>query len=438
MNSRVLLSHRARRIFIWLHLWLGLILGLWFSLIGISGSVLAWRTELGAWELARRFPIATPAPNAKMLGLDAATAKLQTAMPRLDMAQISAISPPKDAMDSYKFTVGRSRRDAKTVVIDSYSGSMLGVAAPRSGNVFVIQNFHQRLIAGVRGYFFNGFLTVMGIPLLLSGLWLWWPKNGKQLRARLTVKRGTPIHRRLYDLHNVMGIYLYSVLLVTTVTGALLVKNHLQRDGLAQVMQELREGETPQAPAGRGAGGRGESARSGGEANANRGGERGENARSGAANVTTNRGTEQARGGEGAPKVVPNGPRLSNDELLDRARVAAAGIAISRVSLPQTPDAPFAANYAVGTGFATGRTLYLNPYNGEVLPSKMPVVEANNVIRGLHLGDFGGVFVKIIYTLTGLMPLGLFVTGFWLWARKKFKKRARLATAANVRETVEV
>ena len=399
MNSRVLLSHRARRIFIWLHLWLGLILGLWFSLIGISGSVLTWRTEIGAWELNRRFPIAAPVLGAKMLGLDAATAALRNAKPDLDSREISAISPPQSARDSYKFTIGRDRKKADTLFLDSYSGAVLGVAPPRSTRVYAIQNFHQRLIAGMRGYVFNGFLTVLGIPLLLSGLWLWWPRNFKQLRARLTLKSGAPIHRRLYDLHNVLGIYLYGVLLVTTVTGALLVKNHLQRDGLPKVMAELRGVE--EAPMGK---------------------------------------VEKPKNADKTPKVTPSGERLSNDELLARARVAAVGHSITRVSLPRKSDEPFVANYAVGAGFNTGRTLTLNPYNGEVLPSKTPEVEANNVIRGLHLGDFGGVLVKIIYTLTGLMPLGLFVTGFWLWARKKFatKTRARIAPKASVRETVEV
>ena len=406
MNSRVLPLQRARRVFVWLHLWLGLILGLWFSLIGISGSVLAWRGELGAWELNRRFPIAAPAPGAKMLSLDAATAKLQTALPDLDMRQVSAIAPPQNANDSYKFTIGRDRRQARTVVLDAYAGAPIGTAAPRSGWVFTIQNFHQRLIAGMRGYVFNGFLTVLGVPLLLSGLWLWWPKNGKQLRARLTVKSGAPLPRRLYDLHNVLGIYLYGVLLVTTVTGALLVKNHLQRDGLIQVIAELKAGETPPTQ------------RQRGEA-------RGETR------------SEQARG-EKAPRVVPSGARLSNDALLKKARVVVGNAAISRVSLPREPSDPFVANYAVAVGFNSGRTLYLDPYKGAVLPSETPLVEANNVIRGLHLGDYGGILVKVLYTLTGLMPLGLFVTGFWLWARKKWKKRARVASATPRRETVEV
>ena len=417
MNTRVLLSHRARRVFVWLHLWLGLGLGLWFSLIGISGSVLAWRVELGAWELSRRFPIATPAPGAQMLSLDAATAKLRAALPDLDTNEISAIAPPQSASDSYKFTIGRDRRQARTVVLDSYTGTLIGTAAPRSGWVFTIQNFHQRLIAGLRGYVFNGLLTVLGIPLLLSGLWLWWPKNGKQLRARITVKSGAPLHRRLYDLHNVLGISLYGVLLVTTATGALLVKNHLQRDGLPQVIAKLKAGETPPTQGNRGEQARGEQAR-GGAANANRGG--------------------GARGDNDAPEVVPNGALLSNDVLLDKARDAANGAAITRVSLPRKPDEPFVANYAVATGFNAGRTLYLDPYSGAVMPSETPAVEASNVIKSLHLGNFGGVLIKLIYTLAGLMPLGLFVTGFWLWARKKFKKRARVETVALMRETVEV
>lgn len=407
MNTRVLLSHRARRVFIWLHLWLGLILGLWFSLIGLSGSVLTWRSELGAWELARRFPITTPVSGAKMLSLDEATGKLQTALPDLDLGQVSAIAPPQKPTDSYKFTVGRERRSARTVVLDSYSGQILGTVAPRSSNVFAIQNFHQRLIAGMRGYVFNGLLTVLGIPLLLSGLWLWWPNNAKQLRARLTIKRGVPLHRRLYDLHNVMGIYLYSLLLVTTVTGALLVWNHLQRDGLAQVVQELKAGEAPTPR----------------RAENNRGAERARNA--------APRGDNNA-----TPRVTPQGTRLSADELLDKARTATDGYAITRVTLPQKPDAPFAASYALANGFATGRTIYLNPYNGEVLSSKTPRVNANNVIRGLHLGDFGGIAVKILYTLSGLMPLGLFVTGTWLWARKKLKSRTR--NQMRVAETASV
>ena len=457
MNTRVLLSHRARRVFVWLHLWLGLGLGLWFSLIGISGSVLAWRVELGAWELSRRFPIATPAPGAQMLSLDAATAKLRAALPDLDTNEISAIAPPQSASDSYKFTIGRDRRQARTVVLDSYTGTLIGTAAPRSGWVFTIQNFHQRLIAGLRGYVFNGLLTVLGIPLLLSGLWLWWPKNGKQLRARITVKSGAPLHRRLYDLHNVLGISLYGVLLVTTATGALLVKNHLQRDGLPQVIAELKAGETPPTQGNRGEQARGEQARGEQARGEQARGEqargeqargeqargeqargeqaRGEQARGGAANANRGGG---ARGDNDAPEVVPNGALLSNDVLLDKARDAANGAAITRVSLPRKPDEPFVANYAVATGFNAGRTLYLDPYSGAVMPSETPAVEASNVIKSLHLGNFGGVWIKILYTLAGLMPLGLFVTGFWLWARKKFKKRARVETVELMRETVEV
>ncbi len=40
----------------------------------------------------------------------------------------------------------------------------------------------------------------------------------------------------------------------------------------------------------------------------------------------------------------------------------------------------------------------------------------------LHLGEFGGVFSKLLYTFAGLMPPGLFITGVLMWWRKKRAK----------------
>lgn len=395
------MSHRARRLFIVIHLWLGLILGLWFSLIGVSGSVLAWRTELGAAELSRRFPIQKTTPDAQILTLDQASASLKRAFPNLDLETVGSVGIPTSKANFYNFSVGRNRRTAQSVLLNPYDGSVMGTVAPRSGTVATIQQFHQRLIAGMRGYVFNGFLTALSIPLLLSGLWLWWPSNGKQLRARLTVKRGTPLHRRLYDLHNVLGIYLYGILLMATVTGALLVVNHISRDDWAQTIKELREGEAPPAREGRGEGNLG--------------------ARNGARRPETG----GANANDKTPKVEASGARLKNDVLLENARKAVPIFQIGRVQFPKKPDEPFVANYSLSSGFALNRTLYLNPYTGAVLPFKEPGANYQSVVKGLHLGDFGGLTSKILYTFTGLIPLGLFVTGLWMWARKKAKSRAR-------------
>jgi uncharacterized iron-regulated membrane protein len=41
----------------------------------------------------------------------------------------------------------------------------------------------------------------------------------------------------------------------------------------------------------------------------------------------------------------------------------------------------------------------------------------------LHFGNYGGVLIKIIYSILGLAPSALSISGFLLWARKKKKTK---------------
>jgi uncharacterized iron-regulated membrane protein len=402
MNTRVLFSHRARRVFFFIHLWMGLILGLWFALIGLSGSVLAWRFELQGMELARRFPLEKASAEQTIISVSQAIAAMKMANPNASSRELSTVTIPNSKMPFYSFSLGRNRATAQTVLIDPYSARVHPPVRMRTLVVGTIQQFHQRLIAGAKGYLFNGLLTVLAIPLLLSGLWLWWPTKLKHLKAHLTIKRGVSIKRTLYDLHNVMGIYLYLVLLVTTITGAMLVQQHVARDG--GIANFLNEQEGPSQPR------IGNNRRAENRARTERGGRNDEK-----------------------PKVTPRGARLSGDAVLAAARQLRPQLELTRVTLPQKPDEVAQVTFIRPVGLVLNEDVFLNPYNGEeIKPSASEQREAPNAApaarwsRALHLGEFGGVLSKLIYTVTGLMPLGLFVTGFLLWFRKK---RAKLRKA---------
>src|SRR4029453_3402901 len=49
--------------------------------------------------------------------------------------------------------------------------------------------------------------------LLLSGLYLWWPYQ------RFSVKWSGSLRRVMFDLHNAIGIYTFTFLLILTMTG---------------------------------------------------------------------------------------------------------------------------------------------------------------------------------------------------------------------------
>ncbi len=403
MNTRVWLSHRARRVFLIVHLWLGLVIGLWFSLIGLSGSVLAWRSELSAMELRAKFPIEKPSFNAKMFPLADAIAigtRPQAERPsvrpqaaRADSAQQALnITIPTHRMPYYAVARGNVRRGPVTL-IDPYSARVYSNVNTRETRVGTIQQFHQRLIAGARGYVANGFLNLLAIPLVLSGLWLWWPKNVAQLKARVQVKRGASLKRTLYDLHNVMGIYLYGILFVTTLTGAMLVYQHIAADGGLRAFLS----EETSAPAARGA---------------QRGG---------------------ARGQEETPVVEIRGERLTPDSILEIARALRPNYELSRLQFPARTNQAIAVTFQKPFGLSNSETVFLDPYRGQIVntATRDSGVDARGWTRLLHLGEFGGVLSKLVYTFAGLMPTGLFITGVWMWWNQKRKSLRTKKLSSN-------
>ncbi len=403
MKAKVLLAHRARRVFFFAHLWLGLLIGIWFSLIGLSGSALAWRFELQGWELSQRFPLEANDNGGQMISLSQAIGAFKNAHPEASPKEWAAVTIPNRKMPFYAFSLGKNRKTAPTIVVDPYSAQVRPPVQLRELTVGTIQQFHERLVSGAKGYVLNGIFNFLAVPLVLSGWWLWWPTKWKHWKAHLSVKRGVSLKRTLHDLHGALGIYLYPFLLLLTVTGAMLVQQHIGADGGVAAYLQAEQAPPKEKSA-----------------------------------AKTPPKTATAK----APTVIPQAPRLPDGELLKFARETRPQFDLTRLNLPLRPDEPVQLTFSKPTGFNLGETVLLNPYNGAEVENTAQETEARTPLRRwtktLHLGEYGGVFTKILYTLTGLMPLGLFITGAWLWASKKFKKRARVATAVSVRETVEV
>lgn len=64
---------------------------------------------------------------------------------------------------------------------------------------------------------------------LVTGLYLWWPRN-RNWRVAFTLKRGARGRRRLLDLHNLFAVYLSVPLLIIALTGLYLSS----RNGLSR------------------------------------------------------------------------------------------------------------------------------------------------------------------------------------------------------------
>jgi len=428
MSEKLSGVQRARKLLVSVHRWIGLILGLWLVLVAVTGSLMAWRGEINAWEMQKRYPIVKPFAGAQVIPLSQAVLALKKAYPLLTDRDLAQVTVPTATQPFYSVAQGRGARRLNFVV-DPYTGTVHRPINPRSLFMGTVNQLHTRLLSGFRGYVANGTLAIVGVLLLLSGIYIWWPTGTATLRQRLTVKRGVSLNRTFYELHNVLGVYVFPILLIVAATAPIMVGEHLLREGADDFRRNwATNGELPAGGERRG------QQREGAGRNGERGGGA---ARSG--RLAETRGGMAARGGEGradapqGPKVVPAGERLSDDALLAIGRDAAGG-EVTRVRRPTEPDQAFQVSYVRPFGIARTGAVFVDPYRGTIIEGAEPEGGRRQHAfmlwsHQLHHGEFGGAFSKALYSLAGLMPLGLFITGLTLWSRKKLSRLQKASEA---------
>lgn len=149
-----------------LHKWISLPLGILFSVVCLSGAILVFDQEV-----------------------------LQALNPQVDLSTLRKHAPERKELRGYAFfqTTLRVHR----WLLD----------APQ-------QKGQRSLGKEVVGY------TTLGMTMvLISGIIIWWPRNRKVLRNRLTLSTQKGARRFWYDSHVSLGFYVTIGLLVMCLTG---------------------------------------------------------------------------------------------------------------------------------------------------------------------------------------------------------------------------
>lgn len=369
------LARALRKVLFGLHLWFGLFVGLYFSIIGLTGSILVFEKELRPLQTPELRHVAPPAPDAKPLPVSEIMEALRRQLPNVEEEQLARIELPEHSGASYSLIVGEYADvfTVREVTLDPYTGQIItnrrGILSPLGFTLLL----HIFLLLGLKGMLYNSIGGLLTALLIGTGLWLWWPATLRQIRTRLTVKRGAGAKRLAHDLHNVFGMYALPLLLLAALTGATF--------GFYAPVQRVvyRWTGTPEDP---------------------------------------------------KPITLSPPPGARRLPLTELARIAeAAGpkdAPLQSITYPTQPEQPFAASKVRGeTGFLNYIFLTIDPYTGKVLRVEDDAAAAVGprllrVWTMLHFGWWGGWITKILYGLAGLMPLGLFVTGLikYLYLRR--------------------
>ncbi len=204
---------------LWLliHRWAGIVLGVFFLLSCISGAILVFEKELDPLLYPKHFQ--HDGSSGKLaLPLDSLINLAKRYSGENKLAQL-IIQPSFPDRGNALFKTEGGRLERTYLALDPFSGQLMSRIEGKRHIFTFSEEFHRRLLMGSLGKRITGILLLGYILILLSGLVLWWPKNKKVFSQRLKVKWDASRKRLNWDIHVVGGWYSLLLLILMCLTA---------------------------------------------------------------------------------------------------------------------------------------------------------------------------------------------------------------------------
>lgn len=403
-----------RRLWLNVHLWIGVGLAVLLIPISISGGLLVFHDDLDALINPQRYAItgAQPAlpPSAYLAKAAEAVAK-DPANLRATGVRYSDEDGPIRVVTRAANSQPGTRPRFVTVFLDPPTANVLDVMEFGSSFIGFLHVFHENLmLPQYNGRQIVGWAGVGMLILSLTGIWIWWPRNGGFLKGL----RWTRSPRFTFNLHSMLGFWISIPLAAVSLTGIYLSFPQTARDLMSSVATV-----TPNA----------------------RGGFNADVMRQPA--LTADRALEIARQAEpnAVPVVVflPTQQRDEGNRAPDANRGGEGGrnAQANRGAEGGRPAGPGPSWRVQLTRVDSGQnvTVMVDDRSGRAAPTIVPQSgdRAASWIRWIHEGSHSGPVWAFIVLLTGIFPTIFAVTGIIMWLRKRAGKKALKQGAAQLR-----
>lgn len=222
----------------WVHKWSSLVCTAFMLLLCITGLPLIFHHEighlLGTEVEAPPMPAATP-----RISLDRV---LDTARAQHPDRVVQFASQAEDSEDLWFVTLAPTPAptdDFRSVAVDARTGEVLAQPRFNEGFMWIMLKLHVDLFAGLAGKLFLGFMGLLLLVAIVSGVVLYGPFMRKLDFG--TVRRTRQPRVKWLDLHNLLGIVTLVWLFVVGATGMvntwadLLIK-YWQYDKLSSIL----------------------------------------------------------------------------------------------------------------------------------------------------------------------------------------------------------
>jgi uncharacterized iron-regulated membrane protein len=366
---------------LFMHRWLGFITGLVVLIVSITGCVFCFQDEIQdavhSWRkvapVERSYLEPSVLKNITLSKYPAATANYLYYLGVDRPASVIANVPKKGFIYIY---------------LNPYTGQILHAEGIKDNFFTVIEDIHLYLLLPDRiGSLVVGISVILFILIMITGIILWWPKRRSDHKRSFTIKWNGRWRRVNYDLHNVLGFYATSIVIVLAITGLGVDFNWMDK-GIYKV--------------------------------ANLG------------------------------RIYANETRIFKSDSLFKSAIKDKPV-VDRAFLIAEKQSPQAQMFLIGDdNAATGviditaysQSLHygnsdffvFDKYSGKLLQylpnsKKSPGMKMNDLNYDIHVGQALGLFGKIIAFLASLICASLPITGFIIWLGKRKKTKPAKAVA---------
>lgn len=372
------MSKKSRsKLWFLVHSWLALPIWFFVLIVCVTGTLAVVSQEI-VWLANPQMRASAPSDDAPLLSYDQIIAAIKKAEPQTLVERISRPDESHFALDvEVSYPDGRS----VTVYVNPYSGLIQGTAPQFNFKAFTRALHGWWLVPFTNGYSWGWYLvSFLGLPMLASlvtGLVVYKRFWKGFLRPTLRLRHGARIFWG--DFHRLSGIWSIWFIAVISITSVwFLIKAALYDN-------QISISTAPVAPV-------------------------------------------VAR--ESVPLTVDGAPApmISLERAIHEAKERIPGLEDSSVSLPANAYSHLS---------VSGRSWYplifqsaeVNPYTGDIaatrlLSDRSGLELVTESMRPLHTGDFGGIWIKLIWFFFGLILSMMVLSGLLIWT-----KRTALATA---------
>lgn len=353
------------------HLWLGIGLFILLVPVALSGAILVYHDDIGEFMSTPRGAIAPSQPTDLTLAI--ANARKAAG----DGFQPLFIGFPNDSRAPLTIALrgpaAKGERPVRlTATIDRHDAHVLSIVNFRNTFFGFMHVFHENLTIPDYGRSIVGWTGAAMLTLSLTGLYLWWPRQGQWSRA--FVWRRSPATSS--NLHYMTGFWICFPLALISLTGIYLAWPQQGRELLSSV-----------AP------------------------------------MTA----QQQRGGPGGQVMAK--PARSPSEIY-AAAAARPDSAVDAIFYPNPQTGAWRVRLRED-GKTEPVTLMINDRSGEVsIVQPLSGDRTASWIRWLHEGSHSGEVWRFVVFLSGIMPAVLGITGILVWLRQR-RQRALIKTATH-------